>query len=179
MLHNWHYGLAGTFKKLSCIKRPHAFFLHVSGCLAINSSHQHTTLTTLTTHTLHPVLHLPVLPLDASGNPRHSRPVHELWGHCHEFPRVTYHTKTSSEGTPCCCVIQCSCLIQCVTRVTVVVLCVQWRIQREFHGFYGTPLLKGCLRKILCANVLRTLRSHWSYALQLHSSNNARVSPHS
>jgi len=23
----------------------------------------------------------------------------------------------------------------------------QWRIQRGFHGFHGTPLLKGCLRK--------------------------------
>ena len=30
--------------------------------------------------------------------------------------------------------------------------------------------------KILCANILCTRRSHWSYALQLHISNNARVS---
>ena len=56
----------------------------------------------------------------------------------------------------------------------------QWRIQRGLvpwvlwnFSFEGLP------SKILCANVLRTLRSHWSYALQLHSSNNARVSPHS
>ena len=41
------------------------------------------------------------------------------------------------------------------------------------------PSFEGLPSKILCANVLRTLRSHWSYALQLHSSNNARVSPHS
>ena len=33
------------------------------------------------------------------------------------------------------------------------------------HRFHGTPLLKGCLRKY----------SHWSHALQLHSTNNARV----
>jgi len=24
---------------------------------------------------------------------------------------------------------------------------IQWRIQRGFHEFHGTPLLKGCLRK--------------------------------
>ena len=24
---------------------------------------------------------------------------------------------------------------------------LQWRLQREFHGFHGTPLLKGCLQK--------------------------------
>ena len=56
----------------------------------------------------------------------------------------------------------------------------QWRIQRGFHGFCGTPLLKGCLRKYYAQTYyVATLRSHWSYALQLHSSNNARVSPHS
>ena len=42
----------------------------------------------------------------------------------------------------------------------------QWRIQREFHGFHRTPF-EGLPSKILCANALRTLCSHWSYALQL------------
>jgi len=41
------------------------------------------------------------------------------------------------------------------------------------------PSFEGLPSKILCANVLRTLPSHWNYALQLHSSNNARMSPHS
>ena len=33
----------------------------------------------------------------------------------------------------------------------------QWRIQRGFHGFHGTPLFEGLLSKILSANVLCTL----------------------
>ena len=37
------------------------------------------------------------------------------------------------------------------------------------------PSFEGLPSKILCANILRTLLSHWSYALQVHSSNNACV----
>ena len=34
---------------------------------------------------------------------------------------------------------------------------VQWQIQRGFHGFYGTPLLKGCLRKYYACMRNRTI----------------------
>ena len=53
----------------------------------------------------------------------------------------------------------------------------QWRIQRGFHGFHGTPLLKGCLRKYYAQRTTYTtltseLRMHFNF----NSSNNARVS---
>ena len=38
------------------------------------------------------------------------------------------------------------------------------------------PSFEGLPSKLLCANILCTLLSHWSYALQVHSSNNACVS---
>ena len=75
------------------------------------------------------------------------------------------------------CRVQVGCW-QCLGRVQVesmqslgmvsIVSRQQWRIQRGFNGFYGTPLLKGCLRKYYAQTY-----SHWSYALQLQSSNNA------
>ena len=40
------------------------------------------------------------------------------------------------------------------------------------------PSFEGLPSKILCANVLRTLHSHWSYAFSFNSSNNACVSTH-
>ena len=44
------------------------------------------------------------------------------------------------------------------------------------HWVPWNPSFEELPSKILCANILRTRRSHWSYALQLHISNNARVS---
>ena len=44
------------------------------------------------------------------------------------------------------------------------------------HWVPWNPSFEELPSKILCANILRTRRSHWSYALQLHNSNNPRVS---
>ena len=44
------------------------------------------------------------------------------------------------------------------------------------HWVPWNPSFEELPSKILCANIQRTRRSHWSYALQLHISNNARVS---
>ena len=54
---------------------------------------------------------------------------------------------------------------------------VQWWIQRGFHGFHGTPLLKGCLRNYYA----QTCYLHYTYTmltleLHTHNSNNAHVS---
>ena len=53
---------------------------------------------------------------------------------------------------------------------------LQRRIQRGFHGFHGTPLLKGCLRKYYA----QTFYVHFAHTGAMHfsfnSSNNARVS---
>ena len=52
----------------------------------------------------------------------------------------------------------------------------QWRIQWEFHGFHGTPLLKDCLRKYYAETYYvhhaHTEATHFSF----NNSNNARVS---
>ena len=63
----------------------------------------------------------------------------------------------------------------------VMYFCVhnlQWRIQRGFHGFHGTPVYKGCLRKCYA----QTFYLHYAYTGATHftvfrfnSSNNARV----
>ena len=44
------------------------------------------------------------------------------------------------------------------------------------HWVPWNPSFEELPSKILCANILRTRRSHWSYAIQLHISNNASVS---
>ena len=62
-------------------------------------------------------------------------------------------------------------------KCVVCLLRHQWRIQRGFHGFYGTPLLKGCLQKYY-AQTYYVHKSTLTLDL-LHSSNNACVSPHS
>ena len=52
----------------------------------------------------------------------------------------------------------------------------QWQIQWGFHGFCGTPLLKGCLRKYY----VQTYYVHYTHTEAMHfsfnSSNNACVS---
>ena len=55
----------------------------------------------------------------------------------------------------------------------------QWRIQRGLHGFHGTPLLKGCLRKYY----EQTYYVHYPHTVATHfivfsfnSCNNVRVS---
>ena len=49
----------------------------------------------------------------------------------------------------------------------------QWRIQRGFHGFYGTPLLKGCLRKYYAQTYYihhaHTEATHFSITLEIAS----------
>ena len=52
----------------------------------------------------------------------------------------------------------------------------QFQIQRRFHGFHGTPLLKGCLRKYYAqmyhVHYAHTGATHFSF----NSSNNTHVS---
>ena len=50
-------------------------------------------------------------------------------------------------------------------------MCMQWQIQR---GSMELLFWRAAFENTM--HTLHTLRSHWSYALQLHSSNNARVS---
>ena len=48
---------------------------------------------------------------------------------------------------------------------------LQWQIQRGFHGFHGTPVFKGCLRKYYA----QMFYLHYAYT-SFNSSNNTRVS---
>ena len=50
----------------------------------------------------------------------------------------------------------------------------QWRIQRGFNGFHGTPLLKGCLRKYYA----QTYYVHYTHTRATHFSFTVAITPH-